>query len=177
MNINNSKEVTEIFKEVAEFINDVGMRAIVLTEAEGAPAVSLLAGLQGEVEEGHYVVCSCMEPDQEEEGLAAYYQLFYEIPLDTDELDDFAVLQAVNAMNAVTKVGHFIWKKSKTGSRIHLRHAIVLTDEEELKPEIICECSQTLLDYALVMEGIIAALASGLDIRKVLADNELNLEV
>lgn len=177
MNAEKSKRTEELFNELAEFINDVGMPAVVLTEADGVPAVSLLTGLPDEVGKGHYVVCSFIDADDEDDDLSACCHLYYEISLNIDELDLFQLLQVINAMNAVIKIGHFVWQKRETGSRIFLRYSLLTATKEELDPEIICDCSQSILEYAMVMEEMITALASGIEIEQVLADYDLNLEV
>lgn len=168
------RNLREQFEEIAEFIREVGMQALVLTEEVGAPADTLLIGMSGEVEEGHYVVCNHME-EQEDEGLAECFQLYYEVPQYTDGLEPLDILQAVNAMNSVCRIGHFVWNRKAEQGQIHLRYMLLC--EEIPDPDLLLESVQSMLDYALDMEELLAALSTGASLDTVLTEAGFPMEV
>ena len=69
---------TETLKKIAETLEDIGFCASVAEASEAVPMDTLLAALPGEAEEGHFVVCTPMEEDDNE--YTAYIQMYYEIP-------------------------------------------------------------------------------------------------
>ena len=57
---------TETLKKIAETLEDIGFCASVAEASEAVPMDTLLAALPGEAEEGHFVVCTPMEEDDNE---------------------------------------------------------------------------------------------------------------
>lgn len=79
-------ELKRQFEQIIEFIDGTEMKAHLLEENPAVPALSLLMGLPGEVEEGHYIVCNLMPLSEEESAYTNFLQMFYEIPYEVGDL-------------------------------------------------------------------------------------------
>lgn len=166
---------TEELKQAAEFINDVGMVASIIEKGENLPANILLAGLPEEAEEGHLVVCSPMDME-EEGGFSDYIQLYYEIPIDIEGIELSELFYALNRFNSLVPIGHFIYGTEEgKRKRVYLRHTLVYDIDEKLSPSVLCECIQSILEYSRIMEEILAGLSSGMDVEQILKAEFLDL--
>ena len=164
----------EYMNNLVEFLKDVGMTASFVGKENGVPMDTLLAGLPGEVEEGHLVVCNPVELDGEEQGFTAYIQMYYEIPQDVSELDEADIYVLVNKMNSISLVGHFVYGDDEENrKRVYIRHTYTCDIEEEPNASVFCECLQRLLEYGAFMEEMLAGLSSGMGMEEILAAEQL----
>lgn len=159
---------TEELKQAAEFMNEVGMIASMIEKREELPVNILLVGLPEEAEEGHQVVCSPMDME-EEGGFSEYIQLYYEIPIEIEGIDRINIFHAINEFNSLVPVGHFVYSaKKEQRERVYIRHTLTYDIDEELNPYVLCECIQSILEYSKLMEEILAGLASGIELEHAL---------
>ena len=135
---------TEELRQAAKFMNEVGMAASMIEKGEEVPVNILLVGLPEEAEQGHQVVCSPMDME-EEGGFSEYIQLYYEIPIEIDGIDRISIFHVINEFNSLVPVGHFVYSDY-----------------------VLCECIQSILEYSKLMEEILAGLASGMELEHAL---------
>ena len=166
---------TETLKKIAETLEDIGFCASVAEASEAVPMDTLLAALPGEAEEGHFMVCTPMEEDDNE--YTAYIQMYYEIPMDIEGIDERDLWRAVNKMNTVTLAGHFAAElEDERRKRIYMRHSFLYDVEAGVYPLTFCDCMQKMLEYGAMMEEILAGLHSGMDLDTILEAEELTGE-
>ena len=92
--------------------------------SEAVPMDTLLAALPGEAEEGHFMVCTPME--EEGNDYTAYIQMYYEIPMDIEGIDETDLWRAVNKMNTVTLAGHFVAElEDERRKRVYMRRSFL----------------------------------------------------
>ena len=161
-------ELKRQFEQIIEFIDGTEMEAHLLEENPAVPALSLLMGLPGEVEEGHYIVCNLMPLSEEESAYTNFLQMFYKIPYEVGDLDEMTLLKAVNAMNASMVTGSFMYTKMpEHKARIQYSAVLTFDVEEDLNPSTICECACLLLRYASVMEEFVTGIAGGMKLADI----------
>lgn len=177
MAVMESKEVLRQFRKIEQFAKDCGLEGYIIEENPALPLHSLLLGIPGEVEEGHYIVCNLMPIDEEEARYTHFLHIFYQIPYDAGGLDKLDLLTAVNAVNSVTTVGHFVYQEMEEEKvRIQFRCTVSFDIEEEMNGSTICECADFMLQYGAMMEEILAGLVSGMDLETILESEGLSGE-
>lgn len=163
------EELLRQYHAAAEFIEETEFTAQVLEENPAMPVPSLIIGIPEEMEEGRYMVCNMIPLEEDDSAYTNLMNIFYEIPYEVTEIDELTLMQAINAMNAVMAVGHFIYNRmSEEKARVQYRLVITSDVEEPLNPSTICDCACFVLRYALVMEEIVTGLLAGMDLPQIL---------
>lgn len=174
-----SGQVYTELKRAEEFLNDVGMRAVLLEESDMVPLETLLIGLPEEIEKGNCIVCNRLAMDDKDEiEIARYYHLYYEIPMELEKVEKEDMYRAMNTMNTVIGTGHFVYGKNNgSRERVYMRDTIAVDVDETLSPSVLCEAAQYMLQYGAVMEEILAGLAEGMDLDAIFQAESLPREV
>ncbi len=170
-------ELIRQFKKIAEFMEGTKFKTMVLEDMPGDMPVSMLIGLEGEIEEGHYIVCNLMPMEDDVAAYTNFLHMFYEIPYETAELNELDLLRAVNVMNSTMVAGSFICSRvSEEKARVQLRLTLTADVEEEWNPSTVCECACLMVEYAAVMEEIVSGLLAGMDLNTILEAEGLTEE-
>ena len=157
-----------------QFLNDTGLTAEVLEENPAVPVPSLLIGIPAEnqEEEGveRMIVMNPLPIEEKDSPYVQYFHLMSEIPIEVGNLSTETVMLAVNALNGVTNVGHFVYTRtSKEKARVQLRYTMAVDQEEALSGSVLYECVDFLFSACDVMEEMLEGIMVGMPLEQILA--------
>lgn len=162
-------ELLRQYQLIADFIEETEFEAHILEENPAVPVPTLIVGVPEEIKEGRYIACNLIPLPEDESAYTNFLQMFYEVPYEVSEINELELLRAVNAINGVMPVGHFIMNQmSEKKARVQCRVIVTADVEEELNPSTVCECACMILRYGAVMEEMIAGLQAGMDLAQIL---------
>ena len=145
------------FERLKHFIDGTGLTAEILEENPAVPALSLLIGIP-------------LEEPEKDSRYTYYFHLLSEIPMEAGALDTESVMLAVNAMNAVTNVGHFVYTRAdEEKARVQMRYTIAADVEESLPGSVLYECVDFIFSACSVMEEILEGIAAGMPLSEIFA--------
>lgn len=162
------------FERLKHFIDGTGLTAEILEENPAVPALSLLIGIPSEEPEENgverFLVMNHIPVEEKDSRYTYYFHLLSEIPLEAGALDTESVMLAVNAMNAVTNVGHFVYTRAdEEKARVQMRYTIAADVEESLPGSVLYECVDFIFSACRVMEEILEGIAAGMPLSEIFA--------
>ena len=136
------------------------------------PVPSLLIGIPAEnpEEEGvaRMLVMNPLPIEEQNSRYTYYFHLMSEIPIEVGELSTEKVMLAINALNAVTNVGHFVYTRtSKEKARVQIRYTMAVDKEENLSGSVLYECVDFLFSACEVMEEMLEGIAVDMPLEQI----------
>ena len=166
------EELRRNFQRLKEFIEETDLTAEILEENPAIPADSLLIGLPSDnPEEGvvRYLVMNHIPVKDEISPYTYYFHLLLEIPMEIAGLKPETVLLAINAVNAVINVGHFVYtREGDEKARVQLRYTMAVDIEEMLMGSVLYECVDFMLSSGTMMEEILAGIEAEMPLEEIL---------
>lgn len=160
------------FERLKSFLIGTDLTAEILEENPAVPALSLLIGIPSEnpEEEGveRYLVMNHIPVEEKDSRYTYYYHLLSEIPMELSALRAEPVMLAVNAMNAVTNVGHFLYtRENGEKARVQMRYTLAVDVEESLPGSVLYECVDFIFSACSVMEEILEGIAADMPLAEI----------